>query len=510
MTSLNTICFNGLEAQQIKVQVQISNGLPNFTIVGLADKTVSEARERIRGAFNSMGLALPPKRIVVNLSPADVYKEGAHFDLPIACALLVVLGIIPEDLVQNYFILGELSLDNKVVPVSGILPSSLFALKTRNKDDTGFMGIICPKSQAKDAGYTGVQNIIAVDSLSELVDYFRSEKVIPKFESRMELTEKFNVDMNDVIGQKRAKRALEIAATGGHHMLLKGPPGAGKSMLVERLITILPPLTRDEILELSMIYSLAGVLKNTGLQTVRPFRSIHHTASNIALVGGGPKATIGEITLAHNGILFLDELPEFQRSTLEILRQPLESGEITISRAQNKITYPCNFQLITAMNPCPCGYFGDPKKQCRKIPMCAEIYQSKISGPLLDRIDIHCNIEAVKPWASSSEEDRGDSSSIIRKRVVLSRKMQYDRSQKLYGVDILNSKLSQKQIEKMIIITSKQRELLSKMCEKIGVSARGYFRILKMARTIADIELSDNITEEHLLEAVSYRISSFN
>ncbi len=497
---INTIALSGMEVLDVDLQLQMSAGIPAFTIVGLPDKTIAESKERVRAAFEAIGIAFPAKRITINLAPADLLKEGSHFDLAIAAALLCAMQILPQEELANYIVLGELGLDNKLMPVNGILPVALHALQTGK-------GLVCPFSQGSEAAWSGLKNIVAAPSLLSLMNHFRGQQVLPYPDKKMHLSAVDTLDLADVKGQESAKRALEIAAAGGHNMLMIGPPGSGKSMLASRLISILPPLSSKEALETCMIHSIAGKLKNGEVSFDRPYRAPHHNASMPALVGGGKRALPGEISLAHNGVLFLDELPEFNRAALEALRQPLESGVVTVSRAEYHHTYPARFQLIAAMNPCKCGYFGQKGQECAKAPKCAVEYMSKISGPLLDRIDIHVSVPPVSPW-DIFEKEKGESSAVILERVKQARKMAEERFRSFKVTNLLtNSQLSGDLLEDAVNLEPEARELLVRFADKIKLSARGFHRVLKVARTIADLQNEKNVLKMHVAEALNYRQS---
>lgn len=498
LSRINTITFNGLETLPVDLQVQIASGLPNFTIVGLPDKAIAESRERVRSAIQSLGLSLPAKRIIINLAPADLLKEGSHFDLPVALGILSCMGIIPSEELSDYIAMGELSLDGSIVSVNGVLPVAMYA----NRENKG---LICPQKQGGEAAWSGLKDIIAAPDLISLINHFKGTALLTPPQPQAPKAPKKHLDMSDVKGQESAKRALEIAAAGGHNLLMVGPPGAGKSMLAARLPSILPPLTPEEALETSMIHSVAGALKEGGLCFERPFRDPHHNASTPSLVGGGRKAKPGEISLAHNGVLFLDELPEFDRTTLEALRQPLENGSISIARVNTHAVYPAKFQLIAAMNPCRCGNLGIPELACPRAPKCALEYQSKISGPLLDRIDIHIEVPAVSPW-KLSEGRNGETSETIRQRVIAARKIQKQRFLDL-GITNLstNAELKGQILEEATSLESEAKNLLVTFADKNHLSARAYHRTLRLARTIADLQNSSNILKIHIAEALSYR-----
>ena len=492
-----TVAFEGVDARMVEVQCAIAPGMPHFGVVGLPDKAVSEAKERVRAALAAMSIALPSKRITVNLSPADLPKEGSHFDLPIALALLAALEIIPKDAVEQTVALGELSLDGRLIPVIGALPAAMAAAEEDR-------ALLCPRACGAEAAWVGATQVLAAASLDEVVRHYTGQSPITPAEAGEVIADPLRRDLAEVKGQERAKRALEIAAAGRHHMLMVGTPGSGKSMLAARLGGILPPLSATEALETSMIHSLAGLLSEGGISRTRPFREPHHTASMAAIVGGGKGAKPGEISLAHNGVLFLDEFPEFPRAVLETLRQPIEAGEVVVARANAHVRYPCRFLLIAAANPCKCGYMTDPARACARAPVCGEDYIGRISGPLMDRFDLRVEVPPVA-YTDLDLPATGDNSATVAARVRAARDRQTRRFAGHDGVHV-NADMEGRILDEMAAPDPEGRALLSRVAERFGLSARGYHRILRVARTIADLEGSDTLRLPHIAEAVSYRL----
>ncbi|MCB1538265.1 MAG: YifB family Mg chelatase-like AAA ATPase [Rhodospirillales bacterium] len=499
VANVQTVAFSGIDVLPIEVQVQITSGLPAFTIVGLPDKAVGESRERVRGALHAMGLSLPPKRITVNLAPADVTKEGSHYDLPIALGLLCAMGILPKEELAGACVLGELGLDSRIRAVGGVLPAAIHASASN-------LNLICPGACGAEAAWAGGLDVLAPDDLLQLINHFKGTQVLraPVAALGGEAPGP-GLCLSDIRGQESAKRALEIAAAGGHNILMAGPPGSGKSMLAQRLPGILPPLSPKEALEVSMIHSLAGLLPEGGMVRARPYRDPHHSASLPALVGGGARAKPGEISLAHRGVLFLDELPEFARASLEALRQPLETGQAVIARVNSHAVWPARFQLVAAMNPCRCGYLGDPAQECTRAPKCAAEYQGRLSGPLLDRIDMHIEVPAVS-LADLNAPKTGEASAIVAARVAAARTAQAAR----HGEGVTNATLPVAQLEDACALAPDAKALVDQAAANLNLSARGYHRLLRVARTIADLDgAAALIGRVHLAEALSYRAHKY-
>lgn len=492
----------GIDAYLVEVETHVERQIPGFAIVGLPDNAVKESRERVTAAIKNSGFDFPVKKITVNLAPADIKKEGSSFDLPIAVGLLSAIGKIETDLMEDSIFLGELSLDGKLRPVKGALP---IAVEARKK---GIKKIFLPLESSKEASIVDGIDVYGIESLLEVVQFLNKEIQIEKIctnkDEIFSLVNEYNLDFSDVKGQENVKRALEVAAAGAHNIIMIGPPGSGKTMLAKRIPTILPPMTFDEALETTKIHSIAGILpKEKALVTERPFRSPHHTVSDAALVGGGSFPRPGEISFAHHGVLFLDELPEFKKNVLEVLRQPLEDSKVTVSRSKLSLEFPANFILAAAMNPCPCGFFTDPNKECTCSPPIIQKYMSKISGPLLDRIDIHIEVPAVK-YKELSSEIKSESSGQIRERVLKARKIQLKRFENLKHI-FNNGDMGSREVRLYCRLDSAGSELLKMAMTKLGLSARAYDRILKVSRTIADLEESENILPQHISEAIQYR-----
>ncbi len=494
-----TVAFEGVEARQVEVQCAVTPGVPAFSVVGLPDKAVSEARDRVRTALSSMAIALPSKRITINLSPADMPKEGSHFDLPIALALLAALEIIPPDAVEGTCSLGELSLDGTLIPVIGALPAAMAAAQ---EDRT----LLCPRGSGAEAAWVGATQVIGAATLADVVRHYTGQSPLAPAEPGEVRSDVSGRDLRDVKGQERAKRALEIAAAGRHHLMMVGTPGSGKSMLAARLPGILPPLTAPEALETSMIHSLAGLLTEGGINRTRPFREPHHTASMAAIVGGGRKAGPGEISLAHNGVLFMDEFPEYPRAVLETLRQPIETGEVVVARANAHVRYPCRFLLVAAANPCKCGYLPDPARACARVPHCGEDYMGRISGPLMDRFDLRIEVPPVS-FTDLDLPPSGDSSAQVAARVAAARAVQQDRFSDHPDMR-LNADAEGEALEEIATPDTEGRTLLNTVAERMGLSARGYHRVLRVARTIADLDGASDVRRPHVAEAVSYRLTT--
>jgi len=528
---IRTVAFQGIDVLPVDVQVSIAPGMVAFGVVGLADKAVGESRERVRAALRALGLALPPQRITVNLSPADLAKEGSHYDLPIALGLLVAMGVVPGECLAGYAVLGELALDGSLTRVAGVLPAAIAAA-------SGGRGIVCPAGCGGEAAWAGLDGgatgegpgVIAAPSLLALVNHLRGTQSLAAPEAKLALDETAYPDLSDIKGQESAKRVLEIAAAGGHNLLMIGPPGSGKSMLAARLPGLLPPLEPEEALESSMVRSVAGELAGGRLSRRRPFRDPHHTATQQALIGGGLRARPGEVSLAHHGVLFLDELPEFNRAALETLRQPLETGRVSVARANAHVTYPARFQLIAAMNPCRCGQLGTPERACGRAPRCGADYQGRLSGPLLDRIDLCIDVPAVSA-ADLALPPPAESSADVTARVGAARAVQRDRLARArrraslapasapadpdaglladrvrdWGQPRCNADLDGTLLKELADPDAEGRALLQRAAERLGLSARAWHRTLRVARTLADLDGADTVRRLHIAEALAYR-----